>query len=243
MNSVKGRTLFISIQNKNFFNSSHGLIVKLKNSKPQNCLISMDIGKSVFYQLKNNILRFLRTLKDNNIKFTITKPIPLLDSSGQTLFNHTPKNCEDCYELFKVSNNGEIELCTGRKLFKEHYVDNRSLIYNFFIKLGILGLEGERTKFSCPNFPKDKESFQLLGKRYDKGVHYINRAHEYFSDGNIKKCIKYINKAITLDCRQGKIHLLLGFCNEKNKQYERKNKGKRKTNNTDKALILKFKIF
>jgi len=48
MNNVKGRTFFISIQNKIFFNSSHGLIDKLINLKPQNCFISMDIGKVVF---------------------------------------------------------------------------------------------------------------------------------------------------------------------------------------------------
>ncbi len=95
------------------------------------------------------------------------------------------------------------------------------MIYNFYLRLGFLELEHQRAEPLCPNFPKDKKSFQLLAKRYYKCLHYINRATEYFLEDNIKKCIKYINKTIRLNCRQNSIHLLLGFCFEKNKKYKK----------------------
>lgn len=221
INNIKGKAFFIAIQNNNFFNFSKKLVEKLKNLKPKNCFISVRIKKNDFCRSKINILRFIRNLKNNNIKFTITKPMPLVDVSDQRLSSIIPKNCADCYELFKVNSNGEIELCTGRKLCKEHYVYNRSSIYNSFIKLGILELGLRRTKSLCPNLPKDKKSFQLIQKRYYKGIDYIDWAEKYFSAGNIKQCIKYINKAQRLDCGQDRIHLLLGLCYERNKKYNK----------------------
>jgi len=157
----------------------------------------------------------------NNLKFNIIKPMSQVDVLNKTLSYAVPDNCEDCCQLFKVNSNDEIELCTGKKLFKEHYALNRSEIYNYFIKLGIFEAEHRRAGFLCPHFPKGEKSFQLLQKRYNLGVFYINEAKKYFLNENIKKCIKYINKVQRLGCGQDERHLFLGFCYERERKYKK----------------------
>jgi anaerobic magnesium-protoporphyrin IX monomethyl ester cyclase len=144
-----------------------------------------------------------------------------MNNSDRALLNLTPKTCEDCYKLFKVTRNGEIELCTGKKLFKNYYTDDRSLVYILYLKMGILGLGQQRVKPLCPHFPKDKKIFQLLLKRYYRSLQYIDKAEKYFHKRNVKKCIEYVFKAMRLGCKYDIIHFLLGFCYEKNKKYKK----------------------
>jgi len=221
--NVKGVFLFISIDNKSYNFVNDKLIARLKKLEPKNCFISIDLKKKDFLKFRNKIIEFLKELKYNNIKFTVTKPIPHLETLEQKLFQNIPKNCEECYEMFKVNNKGELELCTGTELFPEYRVpEDRAVIYELFLRLGILELENQRSKSLCYNFPIDKKGFQDLEKQFREGINYVSLAKENFLSGDIEKSVENIDKIINSNfCIPDIKYLILGIWYKKNKNYEK----------------------
>lgn len=209
--------VLIKIQNV-FFNHSAQLIERLKILKPRNCFISLDLTKKDFLKYRKSIYMFLQTLKDNHIKFILTKPIPPLNNPEQGFSQCAPKNCAECYELFKISKEGEIVLCTGKILFKEYSSLYRSLIYYFFLRLGVLE---PRYQSSCYNFPKNKKVFIDLMQKYNKSNNYLDLAQKYLNAGDTKKSMNYITQCMRLGYAQERTHLLLGLCYEKDEEYKK----------------------
>ncbi len=125
---------------------------RLGKLKPNFCLLSLQFpeieqGSLVFEKVHT----LLAALEKKNIDFRLTKPLPqqLLDMDQQGFFDkfQIPKSCRDCLELFKVDN-GIIELCTGKKIFKIEYAYSRAQIYSLFEAFG--------DKVTCPSRTSDE---------------------------------------------------------------------------------------
>lgn len=115
-------------------------IKKFQNFK-NDFLISINLNKNDLNQkTRDNILNFLNSLIENNIKFKIARPLPRCLFQNNLLkindkFN-IPKNCFECHELF-IAEDGHLVFCPNVYHIKGPKFDevkNRKEIFEYFEK-------------------------------------------------------------------------------------------------------------
>lgn len=114
------------------------LSAKILKNNPKIILISFELNHNQSSQLAGSeIIDFLNRLKEKNINFKITKPLPkcLFSLNYEKVINRfgIPKNCFECLELF-IAKNGRIYSC--KKVNKKgpdlKYTNDRYQIYEYF---------------------------------------------------------------------------------------------------------------
>lgn len=101
--------------------------------------------KDITEEVGDKILGFLTKLKEQNIKFRISRALPrsIFGNKHISTFHefNIPKSCRDCLELYKLSSKGNTILCNGNVIRRFRFTkDGRNQVYNY-LKL----LFGEKT--------------------------------------------------------------------------------------------------
>jgi hypothetical protein len=135
-----GREL-IKVTAESNFNQLFEQLLEKKKSVPQKeyerefllsfTLTKKDLNENMGEKIKN----FLDKLKDNKIRFTLSRPLP--PCLGKITDDSQPKNCFECRELFTVDN-GFIRFCEPFKKvlgpeFKQ--LKNRDQLYTYFASI------------------------------------------------------------------------------------------------------------
>ncbi len=125
---------YLIINIKDDFNR---LLQKAKKTKRE-LLLSFDLNEQELNKTTGKkILDFLNRLKQNNIRFKVSKPLPrcLFGADYANIINKfdIPRNCYECKELFTVVDE-EIISCKAinKKGPKIYYMEDRDQIWEFF---------------------------------------------------------------------------------------------------------------
>lgn len=166
--------------------------------------------------LQGHTSRLVDIINENKAsEFIFIKPLE--KNTIQNQINHgnviIPKNCSNCFNLFRIDSDGIIELCSGDKLIKKDYVRNRTDIFRFFM---LRGLHSKKNKNNYCNFyPKENEL-----RRYKTALNALEHSIFYLHRKNFEDCLRYINISKRLGLFLNDIDGILGICHFELRNFE-----------------------
>jgi hypothetical protein len=135
MISKKGKNILLKINFSDF--DQNKLIKNIIETDPKKLLISFSISpECINLKTKSKVLNFLEKLKQNEINFILTKPLPKCLTEINHIFIskkfNAPLNLRDALELFVVKNNHIILPQLKKKGPEIKYMQDRDQIFEFY---------------------------------------------------------------------------------------------------------------